>query len=84
MPTLSLIVQRSGIRTPIKQIGPNDDGTADTIAAMDATNPLPAMPVDPPTLAMTFSINDSPLAGKEGDKVTTRMIRGRLMREAER
>ncbi len=36
MPTLSLIVQRSGIRTPIKQIGPNDDGTADTIAAMQA------------------------------------------------
>ena len=44
---------------------------------------LPAQPVDPPTLAMTFSVNDSPLAGTEGDKVTTRMIRARLMREGE-
>ncbi|HEY2875751.1 MAG TPA: translational GTPase TypA, partial [Reyranella sp.] len=44
---------------------------------------LPAQPVDPPTLAMNFMVNDSPLAGREGDKVTTRMIRARLMREAE-
>ena len=56
---------------------------ADTIAAMDAANPLPAMPVDPPTLAMTFSINDSPLAGKEGDKVTSRELSARLAREQE-
>ncbi len=45
--------------------------------------PLPAQPIDPPTLAMTFRVNDSPLAGTEGDKVTGRMIRDRLLREAE-
>ncbi|MGZ3410057.1 MAG: translational GTPase TypA [Xanthobacteraceae bacterium] len=45
--------------------------------------PLPAQPIDPPTLSMTFRVNDSPLAGTEGDKVTSRMIRDRLLREAE-
>ena len=45
--------------------------------------PLPAQPIDPPTLAMTFRINDSPLAGTEGDKVQSRVIRERLLREAE-
>jgi GTP-binding protein len=45
--------------------------------------PLPAQPIDPPTLAMTFRVNDSPLAGTEGSKVTGRMIRDRLLREAE-
>jgi len=49
--------------------------------AMEA--PLPAQPIDPPTLAMTFRVNDSPLAGTEGTKVTGRMIRDRLLREAE-
>ena len=44
---------------------------------------LPAQPIDPPTLAMTFRVNDSPLAGTEGSKVTSRMIRDRLMAEAE-
>jgi GTP-binding protein len=56
---------------------------ADTIAAPEVEAPIPAAPIDPPTLAMTFSINDSPLAGREGDKVTSRMIRDRLWREAE-
>ena len=46
--------------------------------------PIPAQPIDPPTLAMTFRVNDSPLAGTEGDKVTSRMIRDRLLREARR
>jgi len=45
--------------------------------------PLPAQPIDPPTLAMTFRINESPLAGTEGDKVQSRVIRERLLREAE-
>ena len=45
--------------------------------------PIPAQPIDPPTLSMTFIVNDSPLAGTEGDKVTSRMIRDRLLREAE-
>lgn len=56
---------------------------ADTICAPEVTEPVTAIPVDPPTLAMTFSVNDSPLAGQEGDKVTSRVIGTRLMREAE-
>ena len=56
---------------------------ADTIAAPEVTTPLPAQPIDPPTLAMTFSVNDSPLAGRDGDKVTSRVIRERLLRESE-
>jgi GTP-binding protein len=56
---------------------------AQTICAPDVTEPLPAQPIDPPTLAMIFRVNDSPLAGTEGDKVTSRMIRDRLFREAE-
>jgi GTP-binding protein len=54
-----------------------------TICAPEVTQPLPAQPIDPPTLAMTFRINDSPLAGTEGDKVQSRVIRERLLREAE-
>jgi GTP-binding protein len=56
---------------------------ADTICAPEVDVPLPADPIDPPTLAMTFSVNDSPLAGREGTKVTSRMIGERLFREAE-
>jgi GTP-binding protein len=54
-----------------------------TICAPEVEIPLPAQPIDPPTLSMTFRVNDSPLAGTEGDKVTGRMIRDRLFREAE-
>jgi len=56
---------------------------SDTICAPEVTTPIAAQPIDPPTLAMTFSVNDSPLAGREGDKVTSRMIRARLLRESE-
>ncbi|MGE5546613.1 MAG: translational GTPase TypA [Solirubrobacterales bacterium] len=56
---------------------------ADTICAPEVTEPLKAQPIDPPTLAMIFSVNDSPLAGTEGDKVTSRVIGARLLREAE-
>jgi GTP-binding protein len=56
---------------------------ADTIADPAVSEPIAAIPVDPPTLAMSFSVNDSPLAGREGTKVTGRMIRDRLFREAE-
>ncbi len=56
---------------------------ADTIAVPEVTEALHAIPVDPPTLAMTFMVNDSPLAGREGKHVTSRVIRDRLMREAE-
>ena len=54
-----------------------------TLCAPEVTKPLPAQPIDPPTLTMTFHINDSPLAGTEGDKVQSRVIRDRLLREAE-
>lgn len=56
---------------------------ADTIAALEVEKPLKAQPIDPPTLAMVFSINDSPLAGKEGDKLTSQVLKARLMREVE-
>ena len=54
-----------------------------TLCAPEVTVPLPAQPIDPPTLTMTFHINNSPLAGTEGDKVQSRVIRDRLLREAE-
>lgn len=56
---------------------------SNTLCAPEVTVPLTAQPIDPPTLAMTFSVNDSPIAGTEGDKVTGRMIRDRLFREVE-
>jgi GTP-binding protein len=56
---------------------------ADTICVPEVAVPLAADPIDPPTLAITFSVNDSPLAGREGSKVTSRMIGERLYREAE-
>src|SRR5258705_895379 len=56
---------------------------AHTICDPSVEEPIPAQPIDPPTLAMTFRVNDSPLAGTEGDKVTSRMIRDRLLREGE-
>lgn len=56
---------------------------ADTICAPEVTEPIQSQPIDPPTLAMTFCVNDSPYAGKEGKKVTSRLIRDRLMQEAE-
>jgi GTP-binding protein len=56
---------------------------AHTLCAPEVTEPLPAQPIDPPTLSMMFRVNDSPLAGTEGDKLTGRMIRDRLLREAE-
>ena len=56
---------------------------ADTVCSFEVTKPLEAQPIDPPTLSMTFAVNDSPLAGKDGDKVTSRLLRDRLMKEAE-
>jgi GTP-binding protein len=56
---------------------------ADTLCAMDVVDALPAQPIDPPTISMTVSVNDSPLAGREGDKVQSRVIRDRLLKEAE-
>src|ERR1700739_2553431 len=79
-------------RAPIAEASPGDiiwiagvpEATVShTLCAPEVTEPLPAQPIDPPTLAMTFRINDSPLAGTEGDKVQSRVIRDRLVCEAE-
>jgi len=56
---------------------------ADTICALAVETPLDAQPIDPPTITVTFGINDSPLAGRDGKKVQSRVIRDRLMKEAE-
>ncbi|SFG05878.1 GTP-binding protein [Palleronia marisminoris] len=56
---------------------------ADTICALAVDEPLHAQPIDPPTISVTFGINDSPLAGRDGKKVQSRVIRDRLMTEAE-
>jgi GTP-binding protein len=56
---------------------------SNTICDPAVTQPLKAQPIDPPTLSMTFSINNSPLSGRDGKKVTSRVIRERLMKEAE-
>ncbi len=87
-----LLAYRGLKREPVEEVGAGDivaiaglqEATvADTICAPGVSEPLPAQPIDPPTLAMTFSVNDSPLAGREGDKVTSRVIRDRLLRESE-
>tara|TARA_R110002124_G_scaffold47362_4_gene141129 strand:+ start:1777 stop:3594 length:1818 start_codon:yes stop_codon:yes gene_type:complete len=56
---------------------------ADTICALAVDEPLDSQPIDPPTITVTFGINDSPLAGRDGKKVQSRVIRERLMKEAE-
>ena len=56
---------------------------ADTLCDKDVTDAIPAQPIDPPTITVTFGINTSPLAGRDGDKVQSRVIRDRLMKEAE-
>lgn len=56
---------------------------SDTLCALAVDTPLAAQPIDPPTITVTFGINDSPLAGREGSKVQSRVIRDRLMKEAE-
>jgi GTP-binding protein len=90
---VSKILAFRGIeRTPIDEAEAGDIvaiaglpkfNVADTLAAPEVTVPLQAQPIDPPTLSMTFMVNDSPLAGTEGDKVQSRVIRERLFREAE-
>jgi GTP-binding protein len=60
-----------------------DTTVSDTVGATDLSQAIAAPPIDPPTLSITVSINDSPLAGRVGDKVQSRIIRDRLLREAE-
>ena len=79
-------------RVPVEEAGAGDlvaiaglskATVADTLGGPEIEIPIASSPIDPPTLAMTFSINNSPLAGTEGSKVTSRVIRDRLLREAE-
>ena len=63
--------------------GLNKASVADTIASPSVTTPMPSTPIDPPTMAVTITVNDSPFAGTEGKKVTSTMIRQRLLAEAE-
>ncbi|WP_250311994.1 translational GTPase TypA [Rickettsia endosymbiont of Oedothorax gibbosus] len=63
--------------------GIQDATVADTICAPEVMVALPSLPIDPPTLSMTFGVNDSPLAGREGSKLTARVLGDRLMREIE-
>jgi GTP-binding protein len=73
-----------GVQGDIVAIAGLSKGTvADTFCDLSVEAPLKAQPIDPPTVTMTFIVNDSPLAGTEGDKVTSRVIRDRLLREAE-
>ncbi|ORX72148.1 hypothetical protein DL89DRAFT_265783 [Linderina pennispora] len=84
---------RSGVQqVPMAQAGAGDVITISgvptvsvnsTVASPEVTEPLEFIPVDPPTISMTFSVNDSPLAGREGSQLTSSMIRDRLRREAE-
>ncbi len=63
--------------------GLSKSSVADTICASEISDPISAQPIDPPTLSMAFKVNDGPLAGKEGDKLQSRIIRERLLAEAE-
>ena len=81
-------IERQAIETAqagdIVAVAGLEKGTvADTFCALDVSDALEAQPIDPPTVSMSFRVNDSPLAGTEGDKVTSRVIRERLLREAE-
>ncbi|MEY4880399.1 MAG: translational GTPase TypA [Pseudomonadota bacterium] len=76
-------VERAEAGDIIAIAGLEETTVADTICDVSVSAPLPANPIDPPTLAITLMVNDSPLAGREGDKVQSRVIRERLFREAE-
>ncbi|HSP26344.1 MAG TPA: translational GTPase TypA [Saliniramus sp.] len=90
---ISKILAFRGIeRQPIELGEPGDiisiaglskGSVADTFCDLSIEEPIAAQPIDPPTVTMSFIVNDSPLAGTEGDKVTSRMIRDRLFKEAE-
>jgi GTP-binding protein len=76
-------IERAEAGDIIALAGLTEATVADTICDPEVEVPIPATPIDPPTLAITISVNDSPLAGREGAKVQSRVIRARLMREAE-
>ncbi|NWH07784.1 MAG: translational GTPase TypA [Alphaproteobacteria bacterium] len=87
-----LLAFRGLARTPIDRAEAGDivaiaglqtATVADTLCDVAVEQPLQAIPIDPPTISITISVNDSPLAGREGDKVQSRVIRARLLQEAE-
>ncbi|NIK88539.1 GTP-binding protein [Rhizomicrobium palustre] len=76
-------VERAEAGDLIAIAGLQNATVADTLCDVTVEEPIAAHPIDPPTLAMTLAVNDSPYAGREGDKVQSRVIRDRLLREAE-
>jgi GTP-binding protein len=87
-----LLAYRGLKREPVEEVqagdiiaiaGLENATVSHTLCDPEVTEPIQAQPIDPPTLSMTFSVNDSPLAGRDGKKVTSRLIRERLLREAE-
>jgi GTP-binding protein len=76
-------VERAEAGDIVAIAGLEEATVADTLCDLTVNDPIPSHPIDPPTLAMTISVNDSPYAGREGDKVQSRVIRERLLREAE-
>ncbi len=87
-----LLAFRGLARVPVERVEAGDlvaiagletATVADTLCDLTVTEAVPSHPIDPPTLSMTISVNDSPYAGREGDKVQSRVIRERLLREAE-
>jgi GTP-binding protein len=78
-----VVVEEAEAGDIVAVAGLSEGTIPDTICSPELTSPLPATPVDPPTLAMTFRVNDGPLGGREGKKVTSRQIRDRLLRETE-
>jgi GTP-binding protein len=87
-----LLTFRGLTRVPVDKVeagdiiaiaGLTEATVADTICSAEVTQPIATIPIDPPTIAMTFSVNDSPMAGREGKKLTSRVIAERLMHEME-
>jgi GTP-binding protein len=78
-----VVVEEAEAGDIVAVAGLSEGTIPDTICSPELGAPLPATPVDPPTLAMTFRVNDGPLGGREGKKVTSRQIRDRLLRETE-
>jgi len=76
-------VERAQAGDIVAIAGLTEATVSNTLADPSVAEPIHAQPIDPPTLSMTFAVNDSPYAGREGDKVQSRVIRERLEREAE-
>ena len=90
---LTKLLKFEGIeKVPVDKVNPGDiicvagltkTSVADTICEISLDNPMKSTPIDPPTMAVTITVNDSPFAGTEGKKVTSTAIRERLLAEDE-